>query len=444
VSRRPESSKELVVAEWSKDFLKEIDSYVKVFPPKVIDSVEDYLQLLNQKDLVPQLVFYDLLLEKDAYNRMPFLKFEASIKDQMELLIPGSSANIPFRTGIYGRVDGNIVLSPFVKNIIERALDEIKRKRVSSIVDKIVEALKIYESEDKLLFDARLVSDYPKVWRIDGLTSSLSIVVMPWCKTSDVQHVKDISQKTSATVVFVKEQGLPILKTLFGEDERISFCFVTETQVVYTPSKSEIFQMLINKLAKDGREVKCVSQETITQHVGLEHFSLPIDFKKFNERLIEILKNSKQNVKIVSPYIDTTTFTDYISSVPKNVKVQIITSNTGEETRTRQEWANLVRDGRMIYVKKLKLLRETEEEQKKMEALHGRYLIVDDEFAIPSMPDLKRSASGPQKGELVEIITSAERIKIRQKDFEEYWANPEEKLLLEIFATTWNPKTLKN
>jgi hypothetical protein len=98
----------------------------------------------------------------------------------------------------------------------------------------------------------------------------------------------------------------------------------------------------------------------------------------------------------------------------------------------------------MIYVKKLKLLRETEEEQKKMEALHGRYLIVDDEFAIPSMPDLKRSASGPQKGELVEIITSAERIKIRQKDFEEYWANPEEKLLLEIFATTWNPKTLKN
>lgn len=144
----------------------------------------------------------------------------------------------------------------------------------------------------------------------------------------------------------------------------------------------------------------------------------------------------------MSPYIDKTTFTDYLSLVPRNVKVQLITSNTGEETHTRREWENLVRNGMMIYVKKLKLLIETEETQKKMEALHGRYLIVDDEFVIPSMPDLKRGASGPQKGELIEIVTSVERIKIRQKDFEEYWTNPEEKLFLEISATTWNPKTI--
>jgi len=444
VSKRPESSKEFVVAEWSYDFLKEIESYdVKVSPPKTVDGVEDYVQLLNKKDLVPQLVFYDLLLEKDAHNTVPFWKNETGIKDQMEFLI-GSSANIPFRSGICERVDSNILLSPLVKHRIANALDEVKRKRMASVVDNIVEALRIFESEDKLLFDVRVISDSPKVWRVDGLTSSLSIVVMPWYKTSDVQHVKDISQKTNATVVFAgQEQRLPILKALFGEDERISFCFATETRIVYTPSKNEILHLLINELTRGGKGVKCVSQETVAQHVGLEYFSFPIDFQKFNERLLEILKDSKRNVRIMSPYIDKTTFTDYLSNIPKNVRVQIITSNTAEENRTRREWENLVRNGTMIYVKKLKLLSETEEAQRKMEALHGRYLIVDDEFVVVPMPDLKRGLSGSQKGELVEIITSVERIRIRQEDFEEWWANPEEKLFLDILATTWNPKTIK-
>lgn len=258
VSRRPESSKELVVAKWSEDFLREIDSYVKVSPPKIVEKIEDYLQLLNQKDLVPQLVFYDLLLEKDAYDRTPFLKSEASIKDQMELLIPGSSANIPFRSGICERVDSNIMLSPFVKNKIERALNEVKRKRISAIVDKIVEAMKFFESEDKLLFDVRLISDSPRVWRIDGLTSSLSLVVMPWCKTSDVQFIKNISQKTSATVVFTTDQKLPVLNRLVGQDSKMSYCFISENIVTYTSDANELFQSILDQFVKAGNEIRLV------------------------------------------------------------------------------------------------------------------------------------------------------------------------------------------
>lgn len=444
VSKRPQSSKEFVAAEWSYGFLKEFDSYdAKVSPPKIVEEIEDYIRLLNQKDMVAQLVFYDLLLEKDVRNTVPFWKTETSIKDQMEFLV-GSSVNIPFRSGICERVGSNILLSPFVKHRIANALDEVKRKRMASVVDNIVEALKVFESENKLLFNVRVISDSPKVWRIEGLTSSLSILVMPWCKTSDVQHVKDISQKTSATVVFAgQEQKLSTLKALFGEDERIAFCFATETQINYTPFKNEILHLLINGLTRGGKQVRCISQEIVTQPVELEYFSLPIDSQRFNERLLQILRNCKQNVRIMSPYIDKTTFTDYLSNVPKNVRVQIITSNTGEENHTRREWENLVRNGMMIYVKKLKLLSENEVAQRKIEALHGRCLIVDDEFVVVSMPDFKRGLSGSQKGELVEIITSVERIRIRQEDFEEWWINPEEKLFLDILAITWNPKTIK-
>lgn len=143
----------------------------------------------------------------------------------------------------------------------------------------------------------------------------------------------------------------------------------------------------------------------------------------------------------MSPYIDETTFTDYVSKVPKSVTVQIITSNTGKDNRTKQEYDNLVRNGMLIYVKKLRLI--DAEKQSEKESLHGRYLIIDNNYVIPSMPDLKRSYSGPQKGEIVEIDRSAERIQIRQKDFEDYWANPEEKLRLDISTTTWNPQTVK-
>ena len=306
VSRRPQSSKELVVAKWSEDFLKQINSYLKISQPKIVERVKDYIQLLNQKDMVPQLIFYDLLLEKDAYDRTPFLKSEENIKDQMELLISGASDKIPFRSGICGRADGNIVLSPLVKEKIAEALDEVKRKRVLWIVDKIEEALKILGSEDKLLFDARFISDSPRVWRIDGLTSSLSLVVMPWCKTSDVQFIKDLSQNTNATVIFTRDQKSSILSKLLGQDSKISFCFFSEDLVTCTSNVHELFQSILDQFVEAGNEVRLVESvhedicklpkiekkdEGIISEAHLSDILMKEESEKVEFKRIAILKN---------------------------------------------------------------------------------------------------------------------------------------------------------
>jgi len=321
VSKRPESSKEFVVAEWSNDFLKEIDSYdVKVSPPKIVARIEDYVQLLNQKDLVPQLLFYDLLLDKDAYNRVPFWKSEASIKDQMELLIPGSSKNIPFRSGICEKVDGNMVLSPLVKDRIAKALDQVKRQRVSSIIGKIEEALKIFESEDKLMFDIRSISDSPKVWMIDGLTSSLSLIVMPWCKTSGLQFIKDLSQKTTAIVIFTRDQKLSVLNRLLGQDSKISFCFVSENLVTYTSDANELFRSILDQFVKVGNEIRLIEpdhediyklpqiekkDEGIISEMQLPEILMKGENEKVEFKKIEILSNTFHLAKSMAAIANT-------------------------------------------------------------------------------------------------------------------------------------------
>ena len=440
-SKHPDSSKQLVAVEWSRDFVKKINNHSEVVPPKIIEKIKGYIDLLNEKNLIPQLMFYDLLLENDDYNRVPLTRDETKVREELSLIYSKLISDLPFNSGICGKVGSNIVLSPLAENQIRQALGEVKKNRIAPISEAIGKALRSLESEGKIFFGTGLISESPRVWAAHGLTSSLSIVTIPWCRSpKEAQSLRGLSQKTNHIVIFARDQGLQVLQRLFGTDSRISFCLFSGTQIVYTPTENEIFHMIIKELIKDGKNAKCFAPETETsaERGNIEYYSLPNDFRKFNDRLLEIFENSELNLKIVSPYIDETTFTDYISKVPKSVIVQIITSNTGKENRTRQEYDNLIRNGMLIYVKKLRLI--DDEKQSEKESLHGRYLIIDNNYVIPSMPDLKRSYSGPQKGEIVEIERSAERIQIRQKDFEDYWANPEEKLRLDISTTTWNPK----
>lgn len=256
-SKHPESSTELVVPEWAKDFLTQVDNHIKISAPKEVDRVEDYILLLNQRELVPQLVFYDLMLEKNAYGRISFFKNEADIKKQMELLMPGSPDSIPSRSGVCERINGYIMLSPLAKDKIAKALDRVKRQRISTTLGKIVEVLDVLESKDKLSFNVRLVLDFPRVWKIEGLKSSLYGVVMPWCKTSDAQFIKDLSQN-GAVVVFTEDQKLSALKTLLGQDPNVSFCFISKDLVSYTSHGSELLQSILDQFAKSGNEVRLV------------------------------------------------------------------------------------------------------------------------------------------------------------------------------------------
>jgi hypothetical protein len=256
-SKHPESSTELVVPEWAKDFLTQVDKVVKISTPKEVDRVEDFILLLNQRELIPQLVFYDLMLEKNAYGRMSFFKNEVDIVKQMELLMPGSFFSFPSRSGICERINGHIMLSPLAKDKIAKALDRVKRQRMASTLGKIVEVLDFLESEGKLAFNIRLILDFPRVWKIEGLKSSLYVVVMPWCKTSDAQFIKDLSQN-GAIVVFTKDQELSALKTLLGQDPNVSFCFINKDLVTYTSHNNELLQFILDQFAKSGNEVRLV------------------------------------------------------------------------------------------------------------------------------------------------------------------------------------------
>lgn len=269
-SKHPESSIELVVPEWARDFLSQVDNYIEISAPKEIDRIEDYILLLNQRELIPQLVFYDLLLERNAYGRMSFFKNEVNIKNQLEFLMAGSPHSIPSRSGICERVNEHIMLSPLAKEKIAKALDFVKRQRIASTVGKIVEVLDALQSEDKLSFDSKLIHDLPRVWKIEGLKSSLHIVVMPWCKSSDAQFIKDLSQN-APVVLFAKDQELSTLKTLVGEDPNISFCFVNKDSVACTSNSSELLQSILEQFAKSGNKVKIIeSTEDIPKMSQIE------------------------------------------------------------------------------------------------------------------------------------------------------------------------------
>jgi len=269
-SKHPENSGELVVADWTRNIWEISDNYA-ISSPREVDRVEDYFLLLNQKELVPQLVFYDLMLEKDTYGQIPFFKNEVWIKEQMELLTPGSSNSIPFRSGICQRVNGHLMLSPLAKGKIAEALDRVKRERTSSIIGKIVEVLDILELKDKLSFDVRIVLDFPRVWRIDGLRSSLIGVVMPWFKPSDAQFIHDLSQKGGTVVIFAKDQKMPIPSTMFGDDPKVTFCFVNEGLITYTSPTNELFQSILDQFAKFGNQVRLVvSTESIRSFQPVE------------------------------------------------------------------------------------------------------------------------------------------------------------------------------
>jgi hypothetical protein len=440
VSRRPESYEQWKTSSWAKDFLDNIENYITIRFPEITDKIEAYMQLISEKKLISQLIFFDLLLEKDLLGRVTFLKSELYVKDQLESLIPGSYSNVQFRLGIVGKSENLVFISPLVRNKIADALRSVKKDRTAGIEKLIEKTLNVFQ--DQKLYDVKVILDNPKTWRIDGIGTSLLLVVLPWCKFSDVPVINELSTKANSTVVFIVDQKLPILKTLFKENPKISFCFIMEDNVCYTEAKDEIFKIILDKFDKDGYATKQVeSKFEEIKAPGEQYFSLPIEYEKYTQRIMELLRNSKNQISMISPYIDDTTFSEYISLVPNRVQVKIITSNIKEENKAKKEWENLVKNGLTIYVKKLKLTEERPE-VKEMIALHGRYLIVDDSYVIPSMPDLKKGASGLEKGEHIRIATFETEIKAKQKDFKEYWESPEEKLTLDINTETWNPKKI--
>jgi len=441
VSRRPESYEQRIISSWAKDFLDNIENYITIKFPEITDKIEAYMQLISEKKLIPQLIFFDLLLEKDLLGRVTFLKSESYVKDQLESLIPGSYSNIQFRPGIVGKSENLVFMSPLVRNKIADALRSVKKDRTAGIEKLIEKTLNVFQ--DKILFDVKIISDHPKAWRIDGIGTSLLLVVLSWCIFSDVPMINELSKKANSTAVFVVDQKLPTLKALFKENPKISFCFIMGNNVYYTDAKDEIFQIILDKFDKDGYVTKQIeSKFEEIKASGEEYFSLPTEYEKYTQRIMELLRNSKNQIRTISPYIDDTTFSEYISLVPNRVQVKIITSNINEQNKAKKEWENLVKKGLRIYVKKLKLTEERPEGVQKMEALHGRYLIVDDSYVIPSMPDLKKGASGLKKGEQIKITTFEAEIKAKQKDFQEYWESPEEKLTLDITTETWTPKKI--
>ncbi len=304
-SKYDESSKELVVPEWATDFLAQIDNYVKISAPKEVDRVEDYILLLNQRDLVPQLIFYDLMLEKNAYGRTSFFKNETDIRRQMKLLAPDLSDSLPSRSGICERIDGRIMLSPLAIDKIAKALDHVKRQRMASILERIGEVLDVLESEDKLSFNVRLIRDLPRVWKIEGLKSSLHCVVMPWVKPLDVQFIKDLAQ-SSAVAVFTKDQELSALGTLLGQAPNISFCFINGDVVTHTSHSSELLQFMLDQFVKSGNEVRLVEStedirnlpqiekrpEGAISEVQLREIIAKGENEKVEFKRVEILSNS--------------------------------------------------------------------------------------------------------------------------------------------------------
>jgi len=254
VSRRPESHKEYVVAKWADKFLREVENYISVTLPPIVNKIEEYVQLLDDKSMIPQLVFLDLLLERNLHGKTPIIKSETNIRDQLNSLLPGSYAKVHFKPGVCGRASGLVFLSPLVRDKLMNSIDHVKRRRMLPVANEIDYALKTFEKEP--LFDVGEISDHPKILRIDSVTSSLSILAIPWCKPSDVRCAKDLSQKTNAVIIFVKDQKLPTLRRLFKDDPKILFCIVKENKVFYTSDENSVLKTILNKLAKDGYAIE--------------------------------------------------------------------------------------------------------------------------------------------------------------------------------------------
>jgi len=260
-SRRPESYKQRIISSWANDFLENIENYIRIKLPEITDKIEAYMQLVSEKGLVHQLLFFDLLLDKDLWGRDTFFKSEPYVKDQLESLIPGSYSNIQFRPGVCDKFENLIFISPLVRVKIADALRSVKKNRTAEIEKLIEEILSIFR--DKIVFESVVISEHPKIWRIDGPGTSLSVIVSSWCKQSDAEYFKQLSEKVNNIVFFVRDQKLPVLERMFKENPKISFAFVKEKQVLYTSEKNEILKMILDSFREKGFKVKLISEPMI-------------------------------------------------------------------------------------------------------------------------------------------------------------------------------------
>jgi hypothetical protein len=349
---------------------------------------------------------------------------------------------------IYAFEDETVLLYPPVKGQLEDSISELKSKLAEPVRAAIVRLTNSYENNVSFNYWAADRNGYfiVEIESPDPAIGTVSFVVTAWVYVYDIEKIKVLCSKSSTINLFVSYPNYPQVKNIISDEARYNLFIIRhDTAYVWLNRLDMITQNIVTTLSKQIRVIKEEAEVELPE--GEEYLSLPREIDKYVQRVRELFLNSKEKIEIVSPYIDDTTFTDFLSVIPKLVEVKVITCNTGgkgRDQRTKKAWEHLVQEGRTIYVRKLNLVEETEDELKRIEALHGRYLIVDNDYVIPGMPDLKRGASGRRKGELVKISRSPSEVRRHREDFQDYWAHPEKNLPLDVSTIVWNPRRQSN
>jgi len=161
------------------------------------------------------------------------------------------------------------------------------------------------------------------------------------------------------------------------------------------------------------------------------HLSKPIEFcystpqKDWvvSQRFSEVFSTANNMVRIVTPYIDKSTFETFLGHIPTLVDIQILYQSKDKQLPSKIEkgltssflsgWLN----GRTVYTKEI-------------DGLHSRFIIVDDLIAGISSADLQRSQQ-QQKYQYISICRDKKLVKKCIKYFEEIWGIATEDKLIE-------------
>jgi hypothetical protein len=129
------------------------------------------------------------------------------------------------------------------------------------------------------------------------------------------------------------------------------------------------------------------------------------------------LIDSKHSVYVSSPYVDSTTLTHFVKSVPKDVDIRILTSRTGGEHKEKRFYDCLREMWKEGYrIEAVKMLRESNRVP-----LHDRYVIQDNKVVLDLPGDLKTGFSGKDKAENVKWIPFEDNVVVYNDQFDKLW-----------------------
>lgn len=423
----------------------EFDFDIDMTPLK--DKVKEYISYLA-KDVEKnyrQLMFLDYLAQVYDKHQCHFVVD----KDYVEPFLESLRYSPPSKySPIYAFEGETVVLHTVIKDQLKTEISDLKSNLAELVKTLILQLTQDYQGNISYNYWAADRDDYfiVEVESPDPAIGTVSFVVTVWVNVYDIENIEQLCGKSNTINLFLSYPNYPQVKNMISDKARYNLFIIRQDKAnVWLKRLDPLTRNFVSTL---GERLQVIRQETVVEVAeGEEYFSLPRERKEYIQRLRELFGDSKDKIEIVSPYIDETTFTDFLSAAPNSVEVRVITCNTGgkgKDSGAKKAWEDLVKKGNTIYVKKLNLVEENEEKIKSMVAVHGRYLIVDDEFVIPGMPDLKRGASGVRKAELVRISKSISEVKRRHKDFEDYWAHPEMNFPSDVSTVTWNPKALSS